>query len=204
MINGIERIGIYGGTFAPIHNGHISAAKSFIQQMKLDKLLIIPSKHHPKKVIDFSDDPIHRFNMCKLAFENEDSIIVSSIELDRDGTSYTLDTLKQLKNQDNKLFLLCGTDMMLCFDRWRGVDEILQLCCPIYIRRESDCTLDDQIIAKNTEYFQKYGVAFRKIVADPIELSSSDIRNAIKEHKDISDMIPQSVMEYIYQNKLYE
>lgn len=204
MINGIERIGVYGGMFAPVHNGHIAAARAFIQQMKLDKLLIVPAKRHPNKTVDFQDDPLHRLNMCKLAFEKDTDICVSSIELDREGISYTVDTLRKLKVSNAKLFFLCGTDMMLRFDRWYGSEEIFKLCCPVYIRRESDADLDKIIIEKNTEYFEKYGVAFRKIVTDPIEMSSSEIRNKIKTHGDISQMVPQSVMEYIYQNKLYE
>ena len=87
MINGIERVGIYGGMFAPIHNGHIAAARAFIQQMKLDKLLIVPTKCTPRKSIDFQDDPQHRFNMCKLAFEHDENIEVSAVELDREGIS---------------------------------------------------------------------------------------------------------------------
>lgn len=204
MINGIERVGIYGGMFAPIHNGHIAAARAFVQQMKLDKLLIVPTKNTPRKVIDFHDDPRHRFNMCKLAFEQDENIEVSAIELEREGISYTVDTLRALQAPNVKLFFLCGTDMMLCFDRWREVEEIFKLCCPIYIRRETNSLLDDEIIAKNREYFQKFGVAFRKILVDPIELSSSEIRNVICAGGDISEMVPDAVMKYIYEHKLYE
>jgi nicotinate-nucleotide adenylyltransferase len=149
MINGIERVGIYGGTFAPIHNGHITAAKAFLEQMKLDKLIIIPALIPPHKSIDTSDNPHHRFRMCELAFEGMANIQVSDIELKRIGPSYTVDTLRQLTAEGRKLFLLCGTDMMLTFDKWREFKEIFKLCCPIYMRRENDSENDNLIISKN-------------------------------------------------------
>ena len=203
MINGIERVGIYGGTFAPIHNGHISAAKAFLEQMKLDKLLIIPTLIPPHKSIDLSDDPIHRFRMCELAFEKTSNIIVSNIELERKGPSYTVDTLRELTQNNRKLFLLCGTDMMLTFDKWREFEEIFKLCCPVYMRRENDSCNDQLIISKNNEYYSKYGVAFRKIVGDPIVISSTRIREAISAQEDVSEYLPENVYEYIISNKLY-
>ena len=203
MINGIERVGIYGGTFAPIHNGHVTAAKAFLEQMKLDKLIIIPALIPPHKSIDASDNPHHRFRMCELAFEGMENVQVSDIELKRSGPSYTVDTLRQLTEESRKLFLLCGTDMMLTFDKWREFEEIFKLCCPVYMRRENDSENDSIIISKNNEYYSKYGVAFRKIVADPIIISSTQIRKAIREGKDVSEYLPSIVRQYIVDNKMY-
>jgi len=203
MINGIERVGIYGGTFSPIHNGHITAAKAFFEQMKLDRLIIIPTLIPPHKSIDYSDNPIHRFQMCELAFSGTSNIEVSDIELKRSGPSYTVDTLRQLTQEGRKLFLLCGTDMMLTFDKWKEFEEIFKLCCPIYMRRENDIENDQLIISKNNEYYSKYGVAFRKIVADPIIISSTQIREYIRQGKDISEYLPSEVYRYIKENGLY-
>ena len=203
MINGIERIGIYGGTFSPIHNGHITAARAFLEQMKLDKVLIVPTYISPHKKIDTADDPRHRLNMCNIAFANDDQIKVSDVEILRGGCSYTIDTLRSLESEQRKLFLLCGTDMMLTFDQWKDAEQIFKICCPIYIRRESDFTLNDKIISKNSEYYQKYGVAFRRIVAEPIEISSSEIRSMIKSGEDVSAFVPAQVIDYIKGNNLY-
>lgn len=203
MINGIERVGIYGGTFSPIHNGHIAAAKAFFEQMKLDRLLIIPTLIPPHKSIDLSDEPYHRFNMCELAFDGVPNIFVSDIELKRAGPSYTVDTLRELSAEGRKLFLLCGTDMMLTFDKWREFEEIFKLCCPIYMRRENETQNDRLIIEKNNEYYSKYGVAFRKIIADPIVISSTQIRELIRNGKDVSEYLPSKVYEYIKENGLY-
>ena len=204
-MNGFDhtRVGIYGGTFAPIHNGHVSAAKAFMEQMKLDYLFIIPTYLPPHKQIDESDDPIHRLRMCELAFEGVDGVVISDLEIKRGGKSYTYDTLAALSRPDARLFLLCGTDMVLTFDRWYRSEDIFKLCYPTYVRREQDPLLDSMIVAKIGEYYQKYGVMFRKIVVDPIVLSSTDIRNAVKENKDVSGMISPEVENYIKEHRLY-
>lgn len=197
------RIGIYGGTFAPIHIGHVEAAKAFMQQMKLDYLFVIPTAIPPHKQIDESDDPIHRLRMCELAFEGVDGVVISDIEIKRGGKSYTYDTLKALSRPDARLFLLCGTDMVLTFDKWYRFEDIFKLCYPTYVRREKDPLLDSMIVSKIGEYYQKYGVMFRKILVDPITVSSTEIRNAVKENKDVSGMILPQVEKYIKEHRLY-
>ena len=198
------RVGIYGGTFAPIHKGHVAAAKAFMEQMKLDYLFIIPAYLPPHKQIDRSDDPIIRLRMCELAFEGVDGVVISDVEIKRGGRSFTYDTLKELERPDTRLFLLCGTDMVLTFDQWYRYEDILRMCYPVYVRREDDPLITNKIIAKIGEYYQKYGVMFRRIVTDPIELSSTEIRRAVKEGRDISDMVTPAVERFIRENGLYK
>lgn len=198
-----NRVGIYGGTFSPVHIGHVEAAKAFMEQMKLDYLFIIPTAIPPHKQIGEADDPIHRLKMCELAFEGVDGIIISDIEIKRGGKSYTYDTLKALERPNTRLFLLCGTDMVLTFDQWYRFEDIFKMCYPTYVRREKDALLDGKIIAKIGEYYEKYGVMFRKILVDPIELSSTEIREAVKKNKDISRMVPPLVAQYIKEHGLY-
>ena len=197
------RVGIYGGTFAPIHNGHVRAAKAFMEQMKLDYLFIIPTNLPPHKQIDEADDPLIRLRMCELAFENVDGVVISDVEIRREGRSYTYDTLKELSRPDTRLFLLCGTDMVLTFDKWYRFEDILKMCYPVYVRRENDALLTNRIVAKITEYYEKYGVMFRRIVTEPLVLSSTQIRQAVKDGRDISALVPPSVAKYIYDNGLY-
>lgn len=203
MLNGYERIGIYGGTFSPIHNGHIAAAKAFLDQMKLDKVIIVPTHIPPHKKENDGTDSLHRLQMCDIAFENEERIETSDIEISRGGCSYTIDTLRSFEAEQRKLFLLCGTDMMLTFDRWKNVEQIFSICCPVYIRREADDNLNEQIISKNNEYHQKYGAAFRRIVTDPIMISSTELRNMIQKGEDISEFVPDAVAKYIKEHSLY-
>ena len=205
-MNGFDhaRVGIYGGTFAPIHNGHVRAAMAFMEQMKLDYLFIIPTYLPPHKQIDSSDDPLYRLKMCELAFENVDGVVISDCEIARGGKSFTYDTLKELQRPDTRLFLLCGTDMVLTFDRWYRFEDIIKMCYPVYVRRENDPLMTNRVVAKISEYYEKYGVMFRKIVTEPLELSSTDIRKAVREGRDISGLVPHRVADFIRENGLYK
>ena len=203
MLNGVMRIGIYGGTFAPVHRGHVAAAEAFIRQMELDLLYVIPAGIPPHKQIDAADDPAHRLAMCELAFGGMDKVIVSDMEIVRGGKSFTVDTLRTLSGEDRRLFLLMGTDMMLTLDSWRAPEEIFRLCYPIYIRREQDPILEGQIVAKNQLYQEKYGRIVRRLMADVIELSSTEIRDRVKNGEEITDLVPDPVASYIRANGLY-
>ena len=204
-MNGADclRVGIYGGTFAPIHNGHVVAAKAFMEQMKLDYLFIIPTCLPPHKQMDFSDDPVFRLRMCELAFEGTDGIVISDTEIKRGGKSYTYDTLKELSRPNTRLFFMCGTDMVLTFDTWYRFEDIFKLCYPVYVRRENDPILTKRIVDKITEYYEKYGVMFRRIVTEPIEVSSTQIRKMVAEGKDVSHLVPRGVAKFIADNGLY-
>ena len=199
----MTRIGIYGGTFSPPHNGHIAAAKAFMEQMWLDFLYIIPAATPPHKEMEYPVSAKDRLAMCRLAFEGMEGIYVSDLEINRGGKSYTVDTLRELSGEDRRLFLLCGTDMMLTLDQWRSPEEIFRLCYPVYIRRDNDRSLDQVIIDKIAQYQRDYGKVVRRIVTDPIELSSGQVRKMMVEGADISSLIPSKVENYIKDNHLY-
>lgn len=197
------RVGIYGGTFSPVHNGHVAAAKAFMEQMWLDILYIIPTGIPPHKVMKGDATAKDRLEMCRLAFAEMDGVIVSDLEIRREGKSYTVDTLRELYDPDGRLFLLMGTDMLLTLDQWREPEEIFKLCYPVYIRREEDTALDGRIVEKITSYQERFGKVVRRIVAPAIELSSSDVRNAIAEGGSIASMVSAPVARYIEANHLY-
>ncbi len=197
------RIGIYGGTFSPPHNGHLQAARAFMEQMWLDILYVIPTAIPPHKQMQVAISPEDRMEMCRLAFAGMEGVYVSDMEIRRGGKSYTVDTLRELSGEDRRLFLLCGTDMMLTLDAWRSPEEIFRLCYPVYIRRESDKSLDGKIIQKIADYQQKYGKVVRRIVTEPIELSSNEIRARLTEGASISHLVPAAVEKYIQDNHLY-
>ena len=204
-MNGADclRVGIYGGTFAPVHNGHVAAAKAFMEQMKLDYLLIIPTCLPPHKEGALDDEPLYRLRMCELAFRGIDGVVISDMEIKRGGRSYTYDTLTELTRPNTRLFFMCGTDMVLSFDTWYRFEDILKLCYPVYVRRENDPILTKKIVDKITEYYNKYGVMFRRIVTEPIEVSSTQIRRLVAEGKDISSLVPAGVEEFIKSHRLY-
>lgn len=197
------RVGIYGGTFSPVHNGHVAAAKAFMEQMWLDILYVIPTGVTPHKVMKGDATAKDRLEMCRLAFAEMDGVIVSDLEMRREGKSYTVDTLRELYDPDGRLFLLMGTDMLLTLDQWREPEEIFRLCYPVYIRREEDAALDGRIVEKITSYQERFGKVVRRIVAPAIELSSSDVRNTIAEGGSIDSMVSEPVARYIEANHLY-
>ena len=197
------RVGIYGGTFSPVHNGHIAAAKAFMEQMWLDILYVIPTGVTPHKVMKGDASARDRLEMCRLAFADVEGVIVSDLEMRREGKSYTVDTLRELYDPNGRLFLLMGTDMLLTLDGWREPDEIFRLCYPVYIRRETDIALDDRIVEKITAYHQRFGKMVPRIVAPAIELSSSMVREAVANGYPIHDLVPPAVADYIQQNSLY-
>ena len=197
------RIGIYGGTFSPVHNGHVAAAKAFMEQMWLDILYVIPTGVPPHKIMKGDASNADRLEMCRLAFADVEGVIVSDLEMRREGKSYTVDTLREMYDPENRLFLLLGTDMMLTLGQWREPAEIFRLCYPVYVRRESDSALDEQIVAKIAEYHEAYGRVVRRIVTEPLEISSNQVRTALQDGKDVSRLIPASVEKYIRDNHLY-
>ena len=199
----MTRIGIFGGTFSPPHNGHIAAARAFMEQMWLDILYVIPTALPPHKEADSLVSAQHRLEMCRLAFSGMEGVYVSDMEIQRGGRSYTVETLRELAGDDRRLFFLCGTDMMLTLDQWREPDEIFRLCYPVYIRRESDEALSEQIVKKIAEYNEKFGKVVRRIVTDPIELSSTRVRQSIQEGSLSENMLPAAVEKYISDNHLY-
>ena len=124
----MERIGIYGGTFNPPHIGHIQAAIQAVQTLNLEKLLVIPDRIAPHKVMPGnSATPQQRLDMLRIALDGGDRIEVSDIELNREGPSYTYETILQLRKTypEARLVLLMGTDMFLSFHTWRNPRIIL-------------------------------------------------------------------------------
>lgn len=199
------RIGIYGGSFSPVHNGHVAAAKAFMEQMWLDVLYIMPAGIPPHKQMEGDANTWQRLRMCELAFEGVEGVLISDLEIRREGKSYTVDTLRAMASEEHRLFLMMGTDMLLTLDTWREPEEIFRLCYPVYMRREGpDPILDARIVAKISEYQQKYGKVVRRIVGDPIVVSSTAVRRAVAEGKSIAGMVPPAVETYIRENGLYK
>ncbi len=199
----MTRIGIFGGTFSPPHNGHIAAAKAFMEQMWLDLLYVIPSSAPmaPGKAVTATAKD--RLEMCRLAFSGIDGIYVSDAEVRRGGQSYTVDTLRELSGKDRRLFLLCGTDTMLSIGNWKDAEEIFSLCYPTYIRREKDPSVTAAVTAANTDYQKRFGKIVRRIVTEPIPISSEQIRAAVQRGNSVSEMLPAQVESYIFDNHLY-
>lgn len=195
-------IAMYGGSFNPIHIGHIQLAEYFLNTLSLDKLLIIPDAKPPHKSDKAMISAYHRFNMCKLAVNNINNIEVSDIEIKRKGKSYTIDTLRQLNviYLNAQLFLIMGADMFLSLHTWKNFEEIFSRVIICAVPRQND-NIDKLIIYSKS--MERYRI--KSIVADKfmMNVSSTQIRNNIINSLPITNMVSKEVEEYIYKNHLY-
>ncbi len=202
----MKRLGIFGGTFNPIHAGHVKAALGFLEAAALDALLVMPAKTPPHKEIAGENDPMLRFHMTKLAFDEVgcDKITVSDLELKREGKSYSFYTVSELFAPDSELFLYCGTDMLLSFDRWYRASDILSMATLAYAGREEQSPdLQREVEEKIRFLRETYGAKIITIPLQPIETSSSEIRERIMKGEDVERLLPPAVYRYIKEMRLY-
>ncbi len=200
------RVGIFGGTFNPPHKGHINMCNLFLKEMSLDKLFVIPTSIPPHKQIDSKTTAKERFEMAQIAFSNvSNNVFVSDIEIKRNGKSYSADTIKELKSQGyNDLYFLCGTDMLLTLDLWYMPEYIFANSTIVYIRREEDLKNDFLILNKIAEYKHKFNANIINIKAKPIEISSSMVRESIKNNVCVDHFLTKEILEYIRDKNLYK
>ena len=200
----MDRIGIYGGTFNPIHIGHIQAAQQAKSALKLDKLLLIPDKIAPHKEIpQGSPTPQQRMDMLRIAAENSPGLEVSDIELQREGVSYTYLTVEELKKQypDAELVLLMGTDMFLSFHTWKHPEKILEnASLGIFCRGEKG---ERAAIEARKAEMEAAGARVELVNNDVIHISSTQMRRLLA-FRCAGAFLPEGVLEYIRENQLYD
>ena len=196
-----RRVGIFGGTFNPPHNGHVASAEHFAEQMKLDKLLIMPAFIPPHKSYLSTVTCEERLKMCQIAFSHIGVAEISDLEIKRGGTSYTYLTLEELSDDETELFFLCGTDMILTMSAWKNPDIIFNLANICYMRREDDIENTHLIDERCREYTERYGARIYEINGEAIEISSSEIR-AFGDN--VQKYVPSGVLKYIAEKGLYK
>lgn len=194
------RIGIYGGAFNPVHKGHVKLAEEIKAKAHLDKIIIMPSGESPHKASEGLIDSYHRIKMCEKAFQGEDYII-SDLEIKREGKSYTVDTVRELKRiyPDDELFLIMGSDMLLSFHKWFLYGEILSYVTVCATTRQGDITTDE-LKKYSSEVLKKDTLI---IDFEPFECSSTKVRNSLLMGEDVSSFVPSEVLAYINENALY-
>lgn len=196
------RIGIYGGSFDPVHNGHINAARNFMEELSLDKIIIVPAYCSPFKKGLAVTPSQHRLNMCNIAFGNTEGFEVSDVEILREDEGYMSDTVAQIREQypDAELFLLLGSDQLLIFQKWHAWSKITDEATVAAAARTWD---DDAAMEAAAAVLRSYGAEVIIVPIDVKELSSTDVREAVRRGDDISAMVPPGVAEYIWDNYLY-
>ncbi len=214
-----ERIGIFGGTFNPIHRGHVKAALEVQEIFSLDKILLIPSYIPPHKGAPDVAPASHRLRMVELALTPYPLIVPSSIEIDAKGKSYSILTLAKLKKQypDSSMFFILGVDAFLEIDTWRDYEKLLDQCHFIVISRPG-FDLEDAKDVLRGSYKERMVQDFDSVKLDKVilhsykifllsipalDIASKDIRRKVKLGKSITDLVAEPVQEYISSNKLY-
>lgn len=195
------RIGIYGGSFNPVHNGHIHLALTAAEEFGLDRVYLVPSKKSPHRSSDEYAPDADRVEMLRLACRISDKLEVSSYELENDRVSYSVYTVRHFRElfPDAELFLLVGSDMLLSFDKWFCYKEILSeaiLC--VVSRNRGD--LDEL-----RRYAEKLGESGRILISsqEPLEASSTEIRKKIAKNENFSCYLDKNVVQYITMRGLY-
>lgn len=189
----VERIGILGGNFNPVHNAHLFIADQVRQKLKLDKVLLMPEATPPhvdrKKTIDAK----YRLDMLGLALEDYPDLGIEMIEIERGGISYSYDTMKLLKekNPTTKYYFIIGQDMVEYLPKWYKIDELMEMVDFIAVRRSKDETLISQ-----------YPVTWVDLPF--MDISSTFIRKEISEGVIPNFIIPDKLISYIKENNLYK
>jgi nicotinate-nucleotide adenylyltransferase len=187
------KIGIFGGTFDPIHNGHIYLAEKVSARLSLSRVIFVPAYIPPHKTGKKITSAKHRYNMLKLAIRNNRKLAISDIELKRKGKSYSIETIKIFKEKYGpkvELVFMAGSDLVSELYKWKDLDEILKNCCFIVIERPGFKMKKDL-----------NGILVLKIKAKGIQ--STDIRNGIRNNKPLKGVMPEKVLEYIKKHELY-
>jgi len=196
------RIGIYGGSFNPVHNGHIHLALTAVSELELDRLFFVPSKISPHRSSDEYVSEEDRLEMLRRACRVSDRLEVCDYELSSDRVSYTIFTVEEFRRRfpDAELFLLVGSDMLMIFETWKRFEDILRECTLAVVSR---CEGDMPELEKKAEELRKFGniVICR---AEPVVVSSSDIRKKIAKKQKYSCYLDENVVQYIRMKKLYK
>lgn len=198
------RIGLIGGTFNPIHHGHLILSEYVRENCKLDKIIFIPTGLPPHKAWSAVEDPEIRLKMTKIGIERNKYFNVSDIETYREGVSYTIDTITELKNlyPKDQLYFIMGADSLFELPTWKYYEKLISTTNIIVVNRPGG--KNNLIGAKIKEYEDLFGANIIEIKSPLIDISSSDIRNRVKGGKSIKYLVPHKVEEYILQKSLYK
>jgi nicotinate-nucleotide adenylyltransferase len=183
------RIGIYGGTFNPVHHGHLILARQALEEFKLDRLIFVPAAESPFKIQNHTAPAGDRLAMLQSAIADEDRFAVDPLEIERGGVSYSIDTVKIFRSRHPKaeLFFLVGEDNADRLTEWHRFEELKKLVCFVVLSRSEDF--------ESSEY---------PVVQRRIEISSTEIRNRVAKQESITYLVPESVKHYIEQHQLYQ
>lgn len=193
------KIAILGGTFNPIHLGHLTMAECVLNQTEMDRICFLPNGQPPHKEIDIITDKHHRLEMVKLAIAGNPSFCVSDFEILQDKNCYTIDTIKYFQSLGNDEYhFIIGADSLFQLSTWKHADELKRICSFIVCDRSHQGDT-----AAEVERLKSEGCRIRMADMPTVDIDSTAIRRRIKDGLDISCYTTKEVAKYIYDNKLY-
>lgn len=196
-------MGVFGGTFDPIHQAHLELAQAALDQLSLDRIIFIPAGQPWLKTGQSLTPACHRMAMVRLAVEDNPAFSVSDMEINRPGPTYTVDTLEALHRElgeDEDLHLILGADVLDQFYRWKDPDRVLELCRLAVAKRSGG---DESDIRGFLDRFPSAAENLDMLEGNLPDISGTDIRHAIASDKSIGDQVPGPVEVYIKQLGLY-
>ncbi|MBE6735089.1 MAG: nicotinate (nicotinamide) nucleotide adenylyltransferase [Ruminococcaceae bacterium] len=199
----MSAVAMFGGSFNPVHWGHKAMLLRMIEEFALDTVYVIPTFCTPLKDNTPMITPEHRLNMCRIAFSDVSSVIVSDMEILRQGKSYTAHTLRELHtlHPQDELFLIVGADSFMQLPMWYNVGDILSLATVLTIAR-GEYDYNELLTQKDLLESQYNAKAF--VIREPVvQVSSTQIRNLISADKPFAHLLPEGVSEYIKESGLY-
>lgn len=200
-MNGSERLGIFGGTFDPIHVGHLVAAQDVLEALDLDRILFVPAHQSPHKERKPGSSARVRYRMVQAALEGDVRFRTVEIELRREPPSYTVDTVRELSEileEDVRPFLLLGVDQWAAFGSWRRPREIVERAEPVVMTRGGSASA-----RVDPGFTDGEPPKHREVPVTRVDISSSDVRARIREGRSIRYMVPEPVRRIIELEKLY-
>ncbi len=197
-----KRYGIYGGSFDPIHIGHVALADSAVRECGLDKLIFMPAYISPFKQDRHVTDGRDRCRMIETVLKTNSAFCLSRYELNKEGPSYTIETLRHWdKLLDGELYFILGFDSAVQVDKWFEGEEILRNYHLVTARRPDTDYAEGMKIIES--FREKYGAVITVMNMLPVDASSTDVRELLKKGKPLAGLVPPGVEEYIIEHKLY-
>lgn len=196
------KIGLMGGSFDPIHNGHLVLAEQVRTRFQMDKIIFIPAGNPPHKSVFATQD--QRYAMTKLAIEDNEFFEISRIELDQADMTYTIDTVKKLYDlygDDTEVFFITGADAIIDLPTWKNIDELVTLCKFIGSTRPGVDSTELNAQIDNLVKTYKTDIVITEVPA--LAISSTDIRRRVKYNLSIKYLLPATTEQYIYDHHLY-
>lgn len=194
------KIGILGGTFDPPHVGHLALANAAIEHLGLDEVIFLPANRNPLKNRRITTHSRHRIGMVEALIRDDARMALSDMEITRGGVSYTVDTLGELQMvQPAEYWFLMGADAVRGLSEWKNPQRLLRLC-RLGVALRPPATESDVLLRAPEEFRSKIDM----IPMEPMEVSSTEIRDRLRRHQNVNPWLPSNVLKYIHTHQLYK